>query len=66
MKLFVLLPFSVFVGNGYVMHAGAECLDHHNQSYHVISIFNDIKLPDAKELGCGVSLPIGNAIAFDQ
>lgn len=35
MKLFVLLPFPMFVESGYVQHAGAEYFGHPNLRYNV-------------------------------
>lgn len=53
MKSFVLAPFSVFVGNGYVHQASAEYIGHSILRYHVDVITKRITLPDAIEFSYG-------------
>lgn len=45
MASFDLPSFSVFVGNWYVQHAGAEELGHTSLRYVVHFVLEDIKLP---------------------
>lgn len=60
MESFVLPPFSAFVGNGYVQHAGAEYHSHSNICYHVYLVSKYIKLPDAIEFSYGGSFATNN------
>lgn len=46
MESFFLLPFSMFVRNGYAQHARANYLVHPNLCYQVYFVPKDIKLPD--------------------
>lgn len=58
MELFVFPPFSIFVENDYVQHAGPEYLCHNNLRYHVNFVSDDIKLPDVIQYSYGGNLPI--------
>lgn len=55
---FVLPPFSVFAGNGYVQHVGTEYLGHPSLQGHVCFVPKDIKLADAIEFSCGGNFAI--------
>lgn len=56
-----LSPFNIFVGHGYLQHAGAEYLAHHNLRYHVNLVFIGIPLNDpiafARECRIGIAKP---------
>lgn len=47
-----LLPFSMFLGNGPVQHAGAYFLNHPNLRYHNYLIPKNIEVIDAIDLSC--------------
>lgn len=49
MKSIVVSPHSVFVGNVYVQHAGAEYLHNPNLCYHFYLVPKGIKVPNAIE-----------------
>lgn len=57
---FVRLLFSVFVGNGYLLHSGTKYLSHHNLLFRIFFDSDDIKLLDTISYGYGSLLPISS------
>lgn len=62
MKLFVIPPISVIVGNGCVVHAGSEYLKNLNLLHHVYIVAIDIKLLDSIAFSYGGIFAVKNQI----
>lgn len=60
MELCVLPPFSVFVVDAYVQHAGAKYHGHQNLCSHSYFDSDDIRLLEAIYFGHSGSLPISD------
>lgn len=56
-----LPPYSVFIGHGYLQHAGAEYLGRLNLRYNVYLVLHDVALQDATVLGFNSSIGIAGS-----
>lgn len=57
-ETFLFSPFPVFVGNGYVQHAGVEYHGHQNLRYCAYFVADDINSPDKIENSFSGGIPI--------